>query len=92
MEKFACGLIVGCLAGALLTANNYKMRTLVRKTQDEMKAKFDKMMDEKIQAAKELTDEIKEGVANAAEKVADKGEDALKKMKKSAKKAAEKSE
>lgn len=92
MEKFACGLVLGCVAGALLTANNYKMRTLVRKTQEEMKAKFDKMMDEKIQAAEDLTDEIKESAAKAAEQAAEKGEETLGKMKKAAKKAAKKAD
>ena len=88
MEKFACGVVIGCVAGALLTANNYKMRTLVRKTQEEMKAKFDKMMDEKIQATEDLTDEIKE----SAENVAQKGEETFSNIKKAAKKAAKKSE
>ena len=85
MEKFACGVVIGCVAGALLTANNYKMRTLVRKTQEEMKAKFDKMMDDKIQATEELTDEIKESAQELAQ-------DASEKIKKAAKKAAKKSE
>ena len=64
----------------------------MRKTQEEMKAKFDKMMDEKIKATEELTDDIKESAANAAEKVAEKGEEAFSDMKKAAKKAAKKSE
>ncbi|MBQ9714213.1 MAG: hypothetical protein IJV83_02710 [Clostridia bacterium] len=87
MEKFACGLVLGCIGGALLTANNYKMRTLVRKTQEEMKAKFDKMIDEKIQAAEELTEEIKESAEKAAETVAEKSQETLNKVKKVAKKA-----
>ena len=86
MEKFACGLVIGCMAGALLTANNYKMRALVHKTQEEMKAKFDKMMDEKIKATEELTEEIKESAVDVAEKVAEKGEETLSKMKKAVKK------
>ena len=87
MEKFACGLVIGCVAGALLTANNYKMRALVRKTQEEMKAKFDKMMDEKIKTTEELTEEIKESAVDCAEKVAEKGEETLSKMKKAVKKS-----
>ena len=69
MEKFAIGVMVGALCGALLVTNNYKMRTLVRKTQEEMKAKFDKMVDEKIQATEELTEEMQEGVEKATEKM-----------------------
>ena len=48
MEKFAIGLMVGGIGGALLVANNYKMRTLVRKTQEEVQANLDRMLDEKI--------------------------------------------
>ena len=54
MEKFAAGLMVGALAGALVVANSYKMRVLVKKSQDEMKTKLDEMIDEKI----ELIDKI----------------------------------
>ena len=57
MEKFAVGVIVGMLGGALLVANNYKMRTLVKKGQAEIGAKLDKLMDEKID---ELTREVRE--------------------------------
>ncbi len=48
MEKFAIGLIIGGIGGALLTANNYKMRTLVRKSQEEVQTKLDELMDDKI--------------------------------------------
>ena len=49
MEKFAAGLMLGMLAGALVVTNSYKMRTLVKKGQDEVKTKFDDMVEEKIQ-------------------------------------------
>ena len=49
MEKFTIGLIIGGIGGALLTANNYKMRTLVKKGQEEMQKKLDNLMEEKIQ-------------------------------------------
>ena len=48
MEKFAIGLVLGGLGGALLAANSCKMRTLVRKSQEEVKARLDEIMDEKI--------------------------------------------
>lgn len=48
MEKFALGLAVGLVGGALATANSYKMRALVRKTQKEVQAKLDEVMDEKL--------------------------------------------
>ena len=48
MEKFVVGLALGMLGGALITANNCKMRALVRKGQDEVKGKIDDMIDEKL--------------------------------------------
>ena len=68
MEKFILGVVVGGVAGALLTANNYKMRTLVKKSQEEVQAKLDKLMDEKIQA-------MNEGVEAMASAVSGDGED-----------------
>ena len=53
MEKFAIGFLLGGLGGALLIANNYKMRTLVKKGQEEVQSKLDSMMDEKILAMEE---------------------------------------
>ena len=72
MEKFALGLLVGAVGGALATANSYKMRTLVRKTQAELQAKLDQMMDEKIRAMEAMTDEIKTETAEAAEQAEEK--------------------
>ena len=65
MEKFAIGLLLGGLGGALLVANNYKMRTLVRKGQEEVQAKLDKLMDEKIEAVEIATESIKDAVSDA---------------------------
>jgi hypothetical protein len=76
MEKFAIGMIFGGLLGAVLCANNYKMRTLVKKGQEEVQTKLNQMMDEKIQAIEKTTDEIVE-----------KAEDTADDMKKSVKKA-----
>ncbi|MBR6703299.1 MAG: hypothetical protein IKL76_01935 [Clostridia bacterium] len=53
MEKFAIGLLLGGVGGALLVANNYKMRTLVKKGQEEVQNKLNTMMDEKILAMEE---------------------------------------
>ena len=66
MEKFAIGLLVGGIGGAILTANNYRMRTLIRKGQEEVKTKLDHLMDEKIEMMEEGVDELKE---NAEEKM-----------------------
>ena len=75
MEKFAIGLVIGGLGGALLVANNYKMRTLIKKGQTEVQAKLDKLMDEKIDEIDDAMEEVKE----KAETVKEKSHKALKK-------------
>lgn len=67
MEKFVVGLLLGGVCGALLTANNYKMRTLVRKGQEEVQAKLDELMDEKIRAFEEKEQEKSEEKSSEAE-------------------------
>ncbi len=62
MEKFAIGLIIGGVCGALLASNNHKMRTLIRKSQEEVQTKLDELMDEKIR-------NMEENVEKAADKV-----------------------
>jgi uncharacterized membrane protein YgaE (UPF0421/DUF939 family) len=69
MEKFITGAALGVLAGALITANNYKMRTLVRKGQEEVSAKFDKIMDEKIEMLEKGAKKIKKEVEEKAEEI-----------------------
>ena len=68
MEKFLVGAVVGGLCGALLVTNNYKMRTLVKKGQEEVQAKLDKLMDEKIEQVQDATEELK---TTAKEKMED---------------------
>ena len=51
MEKMFClGLMFGAIGGALLVANSYKARSLVKKSQDEFMKKVDDMMDERLKA------------------------------------------
>ena len=69
MEKFAIGVVVGMLGGALLVANNYKMRTLVKKGQAEIGAKLDKLMDDKIEYLEEKAEELSDAVKEKAEDV-----------------------
>ena len=58
MEKFAIGLVLGGLGGALLVANNYKMRTLVKKGQEEVQAKLNKLVDEKLEMMESAMESI----------------------------------
>ena len=64
MEKFITGAALGMLAGALLTANNYKMRTLVRKGQEEVTSKLDQILDEKIEMLDKSAKKIKRQLRN----------------------------
>ena len=49
MEKVFClGLVVGAAVGALVVANNYKARSLVKKSQAEFLQKVDEMMEERL--------------------------------------------
>lgn len=51
MEKMFClGLMFGMVGGALVVANSYKARTLVKKSQTEVMDKVNQMMDEKLEA------------------------------------------
>ena len=79
MEKFAIGLVIGGLGGALLVANNYKMRTLIKKGQTEVQAKLDKLMDDKIDEIDDAMEEVKEKAEEVKENVKEKSRKALKK-------------
>ena len=51
MEKMFClGVMLGMVGGALIVANSYKARTLVKKSQTEVMEKVNEMMDEKLNA------------------------------------------
>ncbi len=72
MEKFAIGLVIGGIGGALLAANNYKMRTLIKKGQEEVGLKLDKLMDEKLQEMEEGVETLKEKAEEKVEEVKEK--------------------
>ena len=59
MEKFIMGALLGGIAGALVVANNAKMRMLVKKGEDELKEKVSATVDEKLTAALKKCDEMK---------------------------------
>ncbi len=81
MEKFTIGLIIGGIGGALLAANNYKMRTLIKKGQEEVQMKLDKLMDEKIQEMEEGVEHLKEKAEETVEKVKENVEEKMEKAK-----------
>lgn len=79
MEKFIIGVAVGGICGALLIANNYKMRALVKKGQDEVLQKLDETLDDKLNA-------MEKKVEDTAQDVKDLGKKTVKKIKEKAKK------
>ncbi len=48
MEKFMLGLAVGMAGGALLVANNCKLRNLVKKNQEDVMKKCEMYIDKKL--------------------------------------------
>lgn len=83
MEKFAIGVLVGGLLGAVVVANNQKMRMLVKKAQEESQAKLNAFMDEKIS-------DLESGVKKASETVQDKSEELAENVKEKFSKKAKK--
>ncbi len=49
MEKFVLGLALGMAGGALLVANNCKLRSLVKKNQEELMQKAEQYIDSKLE-------------------------------------------
>ena len=57
MEKMFClGLVFGAVGGALIVANSYKARSLVKKSQAELLEKVDEMMDERLKDMSDKTE------------------------------------
>lgn len=50
MEKFIFGLAVGMAGGALLVANNCKLRNLVKKNQEDIMKKCEMYIDKKLES------------------------------------------
>ena len=48
MEEFIFGLAVGMAGGALLVANNCKLRNLVKKNQEDVMKKAEQYIDQKL--------------------------------------------
>ena len=69
MEKFAIGMLLGVGVGALLATNSYKMRTLVKKGQEEAQTKFNEVLDEKLEEMKEGAKKVKEKAEKKLKKV-----------------------
>lgn len=73
MEKMFClGVMLGAVGGALLVANSYKMRSLVKKSQAEFMDKVNEMMDEKLKCGCEQNSQENKSDSSEKKKKADK--------------------
>ena len=57
MEKFILGAALGMAGGALLVANNCKLRALVKKNQEELVQKAEQYIDKKLEEKQNWADE-----------------------------------
>ena len=57
MEKFILGAMLGMAGGALMVANNCKLRNLVKKNQDDLLSKAEQYIDSKLEKMENKVDE-----------------------------------
>ena len=58
MEKFILGAIVGMAGGALIVANNCKLRNLVKKNQEDLMKKAEQYIDGKLDQLEKKTEKV----------------------------------
>ncbi len=58
MEKFILGVALGMAGGALMVANNCKLRNLVKKNQDDLMKKAEKLIDTKLEKLEQMTESM----------------------------------
>lgn len=58
-KSFCFGLALGAIGGALLIVNSQKARSIVKKSQDEIKQKVSEFADEKIDEMEKANNAIK---------------------------------
>ena len=57
MEKFILGAVLGMAGGALIVANNCKLRNLVKKNQDDLLKKAEQYIDNKLEKMEKKVEE-----------------------------------
>lgn len=67
MEKFILGAVVGMAAGAVLVANNCKLRNLVKKNQEDLMEKAENYIDAKLEQLEKAGKEKKASSAKTTE-------------------------
>ena len=58
MEKFILGVALGMAGGALMVANNCKLRNIVKKNQDDLMKKAEKLIDTKLEKLEQMTESM----------------------------------
>ena len=65
MEKFILGAALGMAGGALLVANNCKLRNLVKKNQDDLLKKAEQYIDNKLEKMEKKVEDITEDLTSS---------------------------
>ena len=52
------GVAIGMAGGALMVANNCKLRNLVKKNQDDLMKKAEKLIDTKLEKLEQMTESM----------------------------------
>lgn len=65
MEKFILGAALGMAGGALLVANNCKLRNLVKKNQDDLLQKAEQYIDSKLEKMEKKVEDITEDLTSS---------------------------
>ncbi|MDE7440035.1 MAG: hypothetical protein K2N23_05975 [Clostridia bacterium] len=65
MEKFILGAALGMAGGALLVANNCKLRNLVKKNQDDLLKKAEQYIDTKLEKMEQKVEDITEDLTSS---------------------------
>ncbi len=67
MEKFFLGAVIGMAAGAVLVANNCKLRNLVKKNQEDLMEKAENYIDTRLAQLEKNGGSKKGGTSKAEE-------------------------
>lgn len=67
MEKFFLGAVIGMAAGAVLVANNCKLRNLVKKNQEDLMEKAENYIDTKLEQLEKNSNSKKSATSKTAE-------------------------
>lgn len=67
MEKFILGVAIGMAGGALIVANNCKLRNLVKKNQDDLMKKAEQLIDSKLEKLEQAGEELMQSTGSQSD-------------------------